>query len=688
MNLRTRITLFVALGFVLLLIGLGISASVREAALNEREASIAIRRDKALLNEIIAGEVTKAKQTLEQLPPSEAFRAAGGNFQDRTLNRSAIEAVYRKVIAGKLGENGLFEVIAEDRDIEFSIGTITSRSILGAAALDRAFEGKPLSGLKLAVGTRMLAIATKTFSVPDVGKVVVVLGHDFKEGVERFARDIAGHSTLVSMRGRPTASSDRAFWDKTNANFSPREAYSGQFAIGAMTYSATSIPVEDISGNAAGALVSFVNVTTENKFPKQIRDWSIAGARSLVLLALIGLYWFLWRSFRPLEGAIGVLQALSRGDTSVSIVHGGNDEIGRIAMAVGALRGNVLALAETRRRQQRTRRRQETVVSRELRGLADSLDADGRQDILNLLDTNTEVDSGDSGLRQLARVLHDLAQKIVEQHDRLQDQVEELREALVTKTKLAGLQQELQIAAQVQLAILPKPLPPDPRIEVSGKMVPAREVGGDFYDFFMTDDNTLYFAIADVSGKGVPAAFFMAVTRTMLRSTAQFESDLSECVARLNNLLANDNDQMMFVTFFYGKIDLNSGMVTYVNAGHNLPYHVTADARVKAISGLGGMALAIVEDCEFPRHELQLQPGDTIFLYTDGVTEAFDIDETAYGEARLETVLARDAAFKPVSEVSQGVWEDVHVFERGAPPADDLTCVTLRYWGPDGAPKQ
>ena len=276
----------------------------------------------------------------------------------------------------------------------------------------------------------------------------------------------------------------------------------------------------------------------------------------------------------------------------------------------------------------------------------------------------------------------ELTERIIQQHQSLSSMIVELREALVTKTRLAGLEQELQIAAQVQLSILPRQLPADPRVQLHCHITPAREVGGDFYDYFEIDREHFGFVMADVSGKGVPAALFMAITRTLLKATALFVTSPTSCMRKLNDLLAVENDQMMFVTIFYGVLHLPSGRVAYVNAGHNPPYLRRADGTVEPVARTGGMAVAVSDGFVYREGMAQLAPGDLLFLYTDGITEAFDIDAQEYGDQRLEAVLrGLDGQGLEPADVCTAVLADVRQFERGAPQADDITCMALRWQG-------
>lgn len=681
MLLRTRITLIVALGFLILMLGVWGATLLRDRVAEVREGEVAIAGQTVLWREIVAFQTANLSRILERVDGSAPFRIALG-FSDRPGVATALKEAGVDVT----DPDTSFEVVGSDRELIYSAGGTThSRTILDASSLDRAMKGEVLGGLRQVAANRIIVIATRTVVLPDRGMAVLVLGRDASLGIDRFARGIGAATTLITVRGKVVASSDLRLWERAKLTITPRSPLAERISVDHRNYNLSSVPVEAIGGSVVGALVSLVDTTETLRTSTLIRQAAVWGAIALVALGIIGLNLFLWYSFRPLESAIDVLQALSRGDTSVTVEHGGSDEIGRIASAVVALRGNVQALAESRRQRERVRRRQEAVISSELKALADAIDPTDREEVLALLSTTAEDSVRDDELRRVARVLHDLSRRIVEQYTRLSSMVVELREALITKTKLAGLQQELEIARQVQLAILPKEFPPDARVAVHGQMTPAREVGGDFYDYFMIDDHTLGFVVADVSGKGVPAALFMAISRTLLRSTALFERSPAGCIRRLNDLLAVENDQMLFVTVLYGVLDLNTGRVTYVNAGHNLPYHVASSGEVATLPSTGGMAVAVLEGFVYVERTFDLAPGDALFLYTDGVTEAFDVDQNPYGEARLETLLNSGASDWSVLELSERVLASVHIFERGAPQADDITCLTLRYFGGKGA---
>ena len=258
-----------------------------------------------------------------------------------------------------------------------------------------------------------------------------------------------------------------------------------------------------------------------------------------------------------------------------------------------------------------------------------------------------------------------------------------MREALRSRDELVALRQELGVAAQMQESILPTDFPKDPRFELHASMTPAREVGGDFYDFFRLEDERLGIVVADVSGKGVPAALFMMVSRTLMKGTAIGEGDPAACLAEVNQLLTESNEESMFVTVFYSSFNPETGHVEYANAGHNLPYVIKPSGEVRQIDSPPGLVLGVLAEFDFPDGHLDLEPGDVLFFYTDGVNEAMDENGEEFGDERLSRVLAETAG-SSAADFSQRVVEAVHAHAGEAPQSDDITCMTLRYLG-DGS---
>ncbi|MBO6519575.1 MAG: SpoIIE family protein phosphatase [Rhodospirillales bacterium] len=257
---------------------------------------------------------------------------------------------------------------------------------------------------------------------------------------------------------------------------------------------------------------------------------------------------------------------------------------------------------------------------------------------------------------------------------------EKVSESFSSHDQLVSIRQELDVATRMQQSILPTVFPSEDDHEIAACMIPAKEVGGDFYDFFALDENRIGIVIADVSGKGVPAALFMAVSRTLLRGIATSEPGPGSCLRVTNDLLSAENDQGMFVTTFYGVLDLQSGVFRYANGGHNPPYLIDDEGNVTALATTDGVALGVMEGLDYDENEIVLKPGATVFMFTDGITEAFNENEEEFQERRLQEALA-GAEAKPTPQVIDDVVAVVKKFAGNAPQADDITSIVLRYKG-------
>ena len=242
---------------------------------------------------------------------------------------------------------------------------------------------------------------------------------------------------------------------------------------------------------------------------------------------------------------------------------------------------------------------------------------------------------------------------------------------------------ELAFAKAIQHSALPSVFPPYPNrseFEIYATMYTAKEVGGDFYDFYFIDDDNLAFLIADVSGKGIPAAMFMMQSKTIIKSCAESGMSIEEVFTVANEKLCEGNDAGMFVTAWMGILNVKTGKVLFANAGHNPPLVKHADGTYEYLKSRAGFVLAGMEGIRYRKNELLLQPGDAIYLYTDGVTEATNINNELYGEERLHLVLEKnkDADTKSICDL---IKEDVDKFVGEAPQFDDITMLALKYTG-------
>ena len=260
--------------------------------------------------------------------------------------------------------------------------------------------------------------------------------------------------------------------------------------------------------------------------------------------------------------------------------------------------------------------------------------------------------------------------------------ISQLKQAEREREQLISLQQELTVAARIQLSILPRSFPPFPErkdFEIFAEILPAKEVGGDFYDFFLIDNDHLGIVIGDVSGKGVPAAILMAVSRTLLHATALKKLSPSDCLGYVNGILVAQSDPSMFVTVFYGILNTRTGELEYGIGGHNPPY-VFSDGNVRALEVPPGRILGVVANSNYQTQRVQLKPGDAVLLYTDGVTEAIGASEGFFSEERLEDWFQRSGNL-PVEGVVSGLVGEVQAFAAGRQQADDVTVLAIRYLG-------
>ena len=261
------------------------------------------------------------------------------------------------------------------------------------------------------------------------------------------------------------------------------------------------------------------------------------------------------------------------------------------------------------------------------------------------------------------------------------EQIQYIKQMEKEHNQLESIKGDLAVAREIQQAILPRIFPPFPEntemMDIAASMNAAKDVGGDFYDFFRIDDDRIGFAIADVSGKGVPAAIFMAVSRTLLRATGIKGSSPGECITYSNELLAKESVKNMFVTIFYGIYNIKTGDITYANAGHNPPYILKANGSVEPLPMSTDIIAGVFDDYEFTEKQCHLDKGDTIVLFTDGVTEAIDISEKEYGEDRLEDVLKRSSG-KSCQQIIDAIKADVSEFVGEAEQSDDITMLTLK----------
>lgn len=263
----------------------------------------------------------------------------------------------------------------------------------------------------------------------------------------------------------------------------------------------------------------------------------------------------------------------------------------------------------------------------------------------------------------------------------LQMRMQELRYTTTVKERFEG---ELNAARSIQMSLVPKHFPAfpgRPEFEVHALLRPAREIGGDLYDFYFLDDEWLCFLIGDVSGKGVPAALFMAVTKTLLKASSSRSVPMAKMIAHVNDELCEQTDSGMFVSLLYAHLNTRTGALEFCNAGHPIPYLLSNNHETRPLLGTKDVAIGAMSALDYHMTRVQLDPGDTLFFYTDGVTEALDRGDRFYSNARLECVL-KDVGTLGVEKITRGVVRDVRTFCGERDQSDDISVMALRWHGP------
>ena len=275
-----------------------------------------------------------------------------------------------------------------------------------------------------------------------------------------------------------------------------------------------------------------------------------------------------------------------------------------------------------------------------------------------------------------------LAEAMTAMIARLQRYLIEVQAATAARERVEG---ELSAARDIQAGMLPRVFPPFPdrtEVDIFALLESAKQVGGDLYDYVLLDRDRLFFVVGDVCGKGVPAALFMAMATTLFKATALNTRTTGEIMTRVNAELARDNAAMMFVTAVCGILDVRTGAVQYSDGGHEPPFLRRADGRLERLPKQPGIPLGVMDDAIYETGRFQLAPGDALILFTDGVSEAANLDDDLFTVERMEAALAAAQPLIGARGLAEGLAEDVRVFVGEAPQSDDIAILVVRYEGP------
>ena len=703
MLLRTRISLLVILAFAVICIGLAFASLQREDLLRVQYTG-ATTADRSNL-------WRKINSSLIQRMEDKAWIAAEDADFRRAVYFGEQEDVQRigAAITARLRDEGIadrLDVVYANGDLAFSSQPAVFQSpvIAPRLAKEAVESGSRVRG----VGNdqeRNVALALGfPLSAPPgaAGPAGVgIFATNIDEAIQEMEQATQSSVLIVNRRGRMLAGSAGELWEglgnliDVNAVGTVQSVESDE-----RVYTAVVLPQTADLGSLVARLISIKDVTEVARRQEQLGRITIGSAVGFLILVLVGLGFYMSRSFAPLTDGVGVLNALSRGDLGARIEGaGGRDEVGRIAGAVNVFRANLVAFDRFRRSRERQRHRQERFIRREMTQLADTLDEEEREAVLAELDQLEHLvrgapeegarvmsiaDATDTAATALTRESDSLAMTALafqKMSDRVQSQNQSLREALAAKNAFIALQKELDIAARVQLSLLPDTMPLTEQAEMTGIMRPAKEVGGDFYDYFHLDDHRIGVVVADVSGKGVPAGLFMVMTRTLMRATAvRYVDAPGRVLASVNDFLEQNNSEELFVTLFYGVLDDRTGEFVYANGGHNPPILVDRNG-ANPLAMTGGVALGMFDGLDYDDSRVDMEPGARLVLFSDGVTEAFNDSDEAFGDDRL---LDATRALSPDQSPEQDVTDIVSAvdeFAGEAPQFDDITCVVLVYKG-------
>jgi sigma-B regulation protein RsbU (phosphoserine phosphatase) len=558
--------------------------------------------------------------------------------------------------------------------------------------LDR---GQSSVGVELGWDRRMWFVMTAR----GPARTTISAMQDLTQALPRLRIDNDTRMLLFDRDAKPVAATNSEFWPYVTSRWpSLGSGHIVRFSLDAKEYTAVPVDILNSAGSLVGTLAIILDRTVQHAQRRLI--WTTGGILSLLCLAatIFFIYGYMRIVLDPLAELTRTIRALADGNLfAAPEVGAGRDEIGQIAGAVDVFRANAITLDRLQTREKLREAEQYRLIHREMARLAATLEEPARSEMKAELQriqaARTKLDEGESTpatQSPLAAGFRHMANRVTEQHQRLSALLQErtrdlevVRQALEERAQLTRLRQEMEVARDLQMASLPAAFPPFPErldFEIFAAMQPAREVGGDFYDFALLDEDRLALFIGDASGKGVSAAMFVAMTRALLRSAVARGSPLPEALAIANDTLAVENDTNMFATAFIGAIDLGSGRLRYANAGHNIPYLVRG-GRPLPLAGDTGIALGAFGGFEYQEAELILRPGDGLVLYSDGVTEAHNPTYTLFGDDRLESTLAEWGEASPEAVVRL-IQKTVERFASGTEQADDITILAVRYVGP------
>ena len=693
MGIKARISIIVVCFMAVMVAGLVFAGFQREALLRDQLDQTAIGGSRALWSKIVETGIQRMRELTPIIEQDAALRAALVS-DDRGLIANAARDLIARL--QRTGDVTRLDLVSLSREVLYSSEpafeptAAASEDALAAMIAQR----RGSSGVAIDAERNVtLSLGVPLADAAGAPLAVAIYATDIIQALSELKEDTGAEALIVNRRGRLLVGTAPEVWDAVGGTARLREGASQESRDGGRVWSLAGFPLEAELGHLVAQVVTIRDVSAADAEQRRVSLITFAAIGGFLLLSLLGLSYYLRRSLSPLTDGVRVLDALSHGDTQAVVEVGegrGNDELARIAEAVNTFRTQTIALRRHRRRAARRQRQQERFIRGEMTRLSSTLNQEERKDILTDL---AEIEApaaaraearGDApgdedttgDLQVMGFAFQKMADRVGRQQERLRTLVAELQEALRTQTAYMALQHDLQVATRVQRSFLPGETLNTGSSHIHATMHAAKEVGGDFYDFFPLDDHRIGVVIGDVAGKGVPASLFMAVTRTVIRATARYVEDgPGKCLEMVNETLVDASRSDLFVTVFYGIFDQRDGSLVYANGGHNPPVLV-APGRAERLPLTGGVALAMFDGLPYDVGKVEIPPDGKLFIYTDGVPEATNREEEEFGYERMEANLLTSAERSPLDTI-ETMLRTVEEFVGEAPQFDDITMLVL-----------
>ncbi|HEY4249944.1 MAG TPA: PP2C family protein-serine/threonine phosphatase [Roseomonas sp.] len=670
MLLRTRILLLFALATILVAASVALPAWLVLRASETHSTRLNGSLQAAQLRQAVERAGAAATETLRRAAADETLAGALATGDESGLRQRLLALRQLDQLDGGAGRMDLVgaqgQLLAASPAAEEPLAS-------GAAALLRSMAPDQIGiGFENAPDGTLLLVASLRLAQGGL----LSAGTPAEAALGNVARALRSDLLMLSRDGRPLFASNPALWERAGS------LHAGEtISFGDRLFRLQPTPLT----NSAGAVVAELLVLADRTAELQARQLLLLMAGGLLVIAACATCLALYRVIRdaldPLTELARALQAVAQGDIFASAAIGPRqDEVGAIGQALEALRSKTLTLDRLETRTRLTALRERALIGQEIARLTGVLEGPARQEILGLLEARDAT---------LGPAFARLSGHVVQQHSRLAELLAErtrdlalVRQALDERLQLNRMREELDVARRLQLSSVPTTFPQRRSFRLHATMMPAKEVGGDFCDFVMLDDHRLALLIGDASGKGVGAAIFIAMARSLLRAAMGRGASPAEALAQANDTLAADNPTLMFATAIAAVVDCRTGVMTYANAGHNAPRHRGAVAGETALPLPDGIALGVMDGFVYEDRVLHLDPDDMLLFFTDGVTEAVRPDGGLFGDDRLAAIAA-DPSLQEPSQLLDAVARAVAGFAQEEPQADDITMLALHWHGPE-----